>query len=84
MQPNTKKHTVLPVSDGIQGVTGKPEVGNGEKTCPAVWGVQKNDCPIWMGRSDSGFSTPSLEIKTTPPSIKDQQWDIRQEKQKVI
>ena len=27
MQPNTKKHTVLPVSDGVQGVTGKPEVG---------------------------------------------------------
>ncbi|SEB01091.1 hypothetical protein SAMN05660964_03145 [Thiothrix caldifontis] len=30
MQPNTQKCTVLPVSDGIQGVTGKPESGNGE------------------------------------------------------
>ena len=30
-QLNTQKCTVLPVSDGIQGVTGKPEVGNGEK-----------------------------------------------------
>jgi hypothetical protein len=33
MQPNTKKHTVLPVSDGIQGVTGKREIGSDEKTC---------------------------------------------------
>lgn len=31
MQPNTKTHTVLSVSGGIQGVMGKPEVGNGEK-----------------------------------------------------
>ena len=31
MQPNMKKHTVLPVSDGIQGMTGKPDVGNSEK-----------------------------------------------------
>ena len=34
MQPNAKKHTVLPVPDGIQGVKGKPDVGNGEKTTP--------------------------------------------------
>ena len=34
MQPNTKKGTVLPVSDGIQGVTGKREIGSDEKTCP--------------------------------------------------
>lgn len=33
MQPNTKTHTVLSVSGGIQGVTGKPKVGNSEKTC---------------------------------------------------
>jgi hypothetical protein len=33
MQPNPKKCTVLPISDGIQGVTGKLEVGNGEKNC---------------------------------------------------
>ena len=32
MQPNTKKHTVLSVSGGIQGVMRKPEVGSGEKT----------------------------------------------------
>ena len=33
MQPNTKTHTVLSVSGGIQGVMRKPEVGNSEKTC---------------------------------------------------
>ena len=33
MQPNTQKCTVLSVSGGIQGVMGKPEVGNSEKTC---------------------------------------------------
>ncbi len=40
MQPNAKKHTVLPVPDGIQGVKGKPDVGNGEKTAP-LRGVSK-------------------------------------------
>ena len=29
---NTQKHTVLSVSDGFLGVTGKPETGNSEKT----------------------------------------------------
>ena len=33
MLPNTKKHTVLPVSGGIQGVMGKQEVGSGEEAC---------------------------------------------------
>jgi hypothetical protein len=33
MQPNTKTHTVLSVSGGIQGVMRKLEVGNSEKTC---------------------------------------------------
>ena len=33
MQPNTKTHTVLSVSGGIQGLMRKPEVGNSEKTC---------------------------------------------------
>ncbi len=32
MQPNTKKHTVLSASDGIQGMTGKREIGSDEKT----------------------------------------------------
>ncbi|MBU0655935.1 MAG: hypothetical protein KJ914_12520 [Gammaproteobacteria bacterium] len=32
MQPNTEKRTVLPVSGGIQGVSGTPEVGDGGKT----------------------------------------------------
>ena len=31
MQPNTKTHTALSASGGIQGVTGKPKVGNAEK-----------------------------------------------------
>ena len=47
MQPNTKKHTVLSVSGGIQGVMGKPEVGNGEKTCQPV-GVFKK-MTAWSG-----------------------------------
>ena len=33
MQPNMKKHTVLPISDGIQGVKGKPDVASGKKIC---------------------------------------------------
>lgn len=36
MQPNTKKHTVLPVSDGIQGVMGRLETGNSEKNAQPV------------------------------------------------
>ena len=31
MQPNTKTHTVLPISGRIQGITGKWEIGSDEK-----------------------------------------------------
>lgn len=54
MQPNTKTHTVLSISGGIQGVMGTPEVGNGEKTAQP-FGVFKKmtarsgwDDQIWV------------------------------------
>ena len=50
MQPNTQKCTVLPVSDGIQGVMGKQEVGSGEEACQS-YGVFKK-MTDWSGWDD--------------------------------
>ena len=54
MQPNTKTHTALSASGGIQGVTGRLETGNNEKNAPPV-GVFKKmtarsgwDDQIWV------------------------------------